>query len=99
MFLVLNIDQMYKEMKKIVEVGNKHGNGDGFCRSIFFLGIKNVRVGSKILGSIGNTYIIFFWPNMSKYFLDYIHMWHNAIVGLPPLVDTHINLFCKFNIY
>jgi hypothetical protein len=21
---------MYKEMKKIVEVGNKHGNGDGF---------------------------------------------------------------------
>jgi hypothetical protein len=26
MFLVLNIDQMYKEMKKIVEVGN----GDEF---------------------------------------------------------------------
>jgi hypothetical protein len=26
----LNIDQMYKEMKKIVEVGNKHGNGDEF---------------------------------------------------------------------
>jgi hypothetical protein len=25
MFLVPNIDQMYKEMKKIVEVGNKHG--------------------------------------------------------------------------
>jgi hypothetical protein len=30
MFLVPNIDQMYKEMKKIVEVGNKHGNGDEF---------------------------------------------------------------------
>ena len=29
-FLVPNIDQMYKEMKKIVEVGNKHGNGDEF---------------------------------------------------------------------
>jgi hypothetical protein len=30
MFLVPNIDQMYKEMKKIVEVRNKHGNGDEF---------------------------------------------------------------------
>jgi hypothetical protein len=30
MFLVPNIDQMYKEMKKIVEVGNKHGNRDEF---------------------------------------------------------------------
>ena len=37
MFLVPNIDQMYKEMKKIqtgnwsiVEVGNKHLNGDEF---------------------------------------------------------------------
>jgi hypothetical protein len=30
MFLVPNIHQMYKEMKKIVEVGNKHGNGDEF---------------------------------------------------------------------
>jgi hypothetical protein len=29
-FLVPNIDQMYKEMKKIVEVGNKHGNRDEF---------------------------------------------------------------------
>ena len=27
----------------------------------FFFGIKNVRVGGKILGSIGNTH--FFWPN------------------------------------
>jgi hypothetical protein len=32
MFLVPNIDQMNKEMNKIVEipVGNKHGNGDEF---------------------------------------------------------------------
>jgi hypothetical protein len=29
-FLVPNIDQMYREMKKIVEVGNKHGNRDEF---------------------------------------------------------------------
>ena len=48
MFLVPNIDQMNKEMKKIVEVGNKHGNGDEFCR--FFL-----RVGR----SVGNTNIFF----------------------------------------
>jgi hypothetical protein len=30
MFSVPNIDQMYKEMKKIVEFGNKHGNGNEF---------------------------------------------------------------------
>jgi hypothetical protein len=30
MFLVPNIYQMYKEMKKIVEVRNKHRNGDEF---------------------------------------------------------------------
>jgi hypothetical protein len=31
MFLVPNIDQMSKEIKKIVDlVGNKHGNGDKF---------------------------------------------------------------------
>jgi hypothetical protein len=29
----------------------------GFCRFIIFWGIKNVRVGGKILGSIGNTHI------------------------------------------
>jgi hypothetical protein len=28
MILVPSIDQMYRKMKKIVEVGNKHGNGD-----------------------------------------------------------------------
>jgi hypothetical protein len=39
MFLVPNIDQMYKEMKKIVEVGNKHGNRDEFpdFADLFFL--------------------------------------------------------------
>jgi hypothetical protein len=46
---------MYKEMKKIVEVGNKHGNGDEFpdFDDLFFFGIKNVRVSGKILGSVG----------------------------------------------
>ena len=34
MFLVPNIDQMYKEMKKIVEDGNKHGNGDKILGSV-----------------------------------------------------------------
>ena len=50
----------------IVEVGNKHGNGDGFCRSIIFFGITNVRVGGKILGSVGRleTHIFFFLPNI-----------------------------------
>ena len=65
MFLVPDIDQMYKEKKKIVEVGNKHGNGHEFPDfddlNLFF-GIKNVRVCSKILGSVGRseTHIIFF---------------------------------------
>ena len=65
MFLVPNIDQMYKEMKKIVDVGNKHGNGDEFpdFADLFFLfGIKNVRVGGKILWSVSRseTHILFF---------------------------------------
>jgi hypothetical protein len=55
---------MYKEMKKIVEIGNKHGNGDKFLDFVdpFFIGIKNVRVGGKILGSVGRseTHILFF---------------------------------------
>ena len=60
-----NIDQMYKKMKKIVEVGNKHGNGDEFTDFVdlfFFFGIKNVRVGSKILGSVSRSsaHIFFF---------------------------------------
>ena len=38
MFLVPNIDQMYKEMKKIVEVGNKHGDEfPDFADFFFFL--------------------------------------------------------------
>jgi hypothetical protein len=42
-------------MKKIVEVRNKQGNGDefpDFANLFFFFGIKNVRVGGKILGSV-----------------------------------------------
>ena len=59
MFLVTNIDEMYKEMKKIVEVGNKHRNGDeypDFLSIYFFFGIIFFRVGR----SIGNTHIFFF---------------------------------------
>jgi hypothetical protein len=53
-------------MKKIVEVRNKHGNGDEFpdFDDLFFFGIKNVRVGGNILVSAGRseTHIFFFWP-------------------------------------
>jgi hypothetical protein len=54
MFLVPNIDQMYKEMKKIVEVGNKNELPD--FADLFFFCIKNVRVSWSIV----NTHIIFF---------------------------------------
>jgi hypothetical protein len=45
MFLVSNIDQMYREMKKIVEVGNKCGNRDEFLDfdDLFFFCIINVK--------------------------------------------------------
>jgi hypothetical protein len=63
MFLVPNIDQMYKEMKKIqtgnrsiVEVGNKH-EFSGFCRPIF-LGHKNVR-GRLVDRKHTHTYFFF----------------------------------------
>ena len=66
MFLVPNIDQMYKEMKKIVEVGNKHGNGDEFpdFADLFFFWQKIVRVGVKILGSVDRKHTFFFGPKM-----------------------------------
>ena len=67
---------MYKEMKKI-QTGNqvycwsrkqtqKQRRISGFCRSIIFFGIKNVRVGGKILGSVSRseTHIFFFWPKI-----------------------------------
>ena len=77
MFLVPNIDQMYKEMKKIPSISQqssvycwirkqtrKRRRISGFCRFFFFFGIKNVRVGGKILGSVGQseTHTYFFWP-------------------------------------
>jgi hypothetical protein len=50
----------------IIEVGNKHGNGDkflDFANLFFFFGIKNVRVGGKILRSVGRSEThIFFGP-------------------------------------
>jgi hypothetical protein len=60
MFLVPNIDQMYKEMKKIVEVGNKHGNGDEFAESFFFLAYK-------MLGSVGRPQTHFFLALVDKF--------------------------------
>ena len=55
----------YKEMKKIVEVRNKHGNGDEFpdFADLFVFGIKNVRVGR----SIGNTPIFLDMMNKIMY--------------------------------
>jgi hypothetical protein len=47
MFLVLNIDQMHKEMKKIVEVGNGDEFPDFVDLFFFFFWHKNVRVGGK----------------------------------------------------
>jgi hypothetical protein len=64
MFLVPNIDQMYKEMKKIVEVRNKHGNGDefpDFADLLYFFGITNVRVGGKILVSVDRKHTYYFF--------------------------------------
>ena len=62
MFLVPNIDQMYKEMKKIVEVRNKHGNGDEFpdFADLFFCLYKNM-LGSAV--DRKHTYF-FFWPHL-----------------------------------
>ena len=71
LILVPNTNQMYKEVKKI-QTGNrvycwsrkqtrKQRWISGFCRSIIFLGIKNVRVGR----SIGNAHI-FFWALSKK---------------------------------
>ena len=66
MFLVPNIDQIYKEMKKI-KTGNQSVDEIGdefpdFVDLFFFFGMKNVRVGGKILGSVGRseTHIYFF---------------------------------------
>jgi hypothetical protein len=77
MFLVPNIDQMYKEMKKIVEVRNKRGNGDEFpdFADLFFFGIKNARAGRKSRPTdpnfeghaIGNTpYFFLAFPKLRK---------------------------------
>jgi hypothetical protein len=57
--------------KKIVEVRNKHGNGDefpDFADLFCFFSIKNVRVGGNILGSVGRseTHLFFFWPNVQQ---------------------------------
>jgi hypothetical protein len=65
MFLVPNIDQMYKEMTKIVEVGNKHGNGDEFVdfADLFFFWHRKCwgrRLNFRVGRSIRNTPIFVF---------------------------------------
>jgi len=85
--LVPNIDQMYKEMKKIVEVGNKHGNGDEFpdLADLFnFFGIKNVRVGRPT----GNTQI-FFLGLTSITFLFYTTLVKYSLIYGFVLIDTN----------
>jgi hypothetical protein len=47
----------------IVEVRNKHGNGDEFPDAVICFGIKNVRVGGKILGSVGRSETDFFFQS------------------------------------
>jgi hypothetical protein len=43
----------------------------------FFFGIQNVRVGGKILGSVGRleTHIFFFWPNILLIFFISLYIW------------------------
>jgi hypothetical protein len=72
MFLVPNIDQMYKEMMKIPSISQQssvycwirkqNGNGDEFPDFAIFFGITDVRVGGKILWSVGRLekHIFFF---------------------------------------
>ena len=77
MFLVPNIDQMYKEMKKIVEDGNGDELPD-FADIYIFFGIKNVRVGRS------ETHIFFFLAllmdinSFIKYFITFtrLHLLH-----------------------
>ena len=57
--------QYRNSQASIVEVGKKHGNGDefpDFADIYIFFGIKNVRVGGKILWSVSRseTHILFF---------------------------------------
>ena len=84
MFLVPNIDQMYKEVKKIVEVGNIQGNGDEFpdFADLFIFGIKNVRVGR----SNGNTHI---------FFLTQYH-WERSNEAVIIIIDNYFNFYLLY---
>ena len=61
-------DENSNSQASIVEVGNKHGNGDEFpdFADFFFFGIKNVRVRQ----SIGNTHIFLGGLIMKLFFLN-----------------------------
>jgi hypothetical protein len=58
----------------IVEVGNKHGDEfPDFADLLFFFGIKNVKVGGKILGSASRSvaHIYLFFPSIKPCFHFY----------------------------
>jgi hypothetical protein len=69
----------------IVEVRNKHGNGDEFPDAVICFGIKNVSVGGKILGSVGRseTKIIIFWPYHPMRFPIYLQRPNGRFSRIP----------------
>ena len=103
---------MYKEMKKI-QTGNqvycwsrkqtqKQRRISGFCRSIIFFGIKNVRVGGKILGSVSRseTHIFFFFGLMkTDWNIIYMQIIYNKQEGshIACSEQWEITLSCKSN--
>jgi len=69
MFLVPNIDQMYR--RKLLKLETNTETETNFrilTIYFFFFGIKNVRVGGKILESVGRseTNLFLFWPNVQQ---------------------------------
>ena len=65
----------------------------GFCQSIIFFGIKNVRVGGKILGSVGRseTHIFFFGLIYMYYY--YTKYERDMVVGQEPAMGFSQNNF------
>jgi hypothetical protein len=90
MFLVPNIDQMYKEMKKIVEVGNKHGNGDEFVSYLEFVIFKS-RLNKSLFKYFHRICLIFYLGQKKKicvfhklFHMKYIGKYLNIVERLDP---------------
>ena len=93
----------------IVEVGNKHENGGELpdFADLFFFGIKNVRVGGKILGSVGrsetHTFIFFGLADIVSFSLNF-KIRSNKLVLLITFLFSYLNFnnlicqdsFCRF---